>query len=336
MNRYDYVRPDTIADAIAALNSPDARALAGGTNLVDLMKYDVAHPALVVDINGLPLRSLDFSDGELRVGALVSNSELAWHPEIRARWPLLSSAILAGASPQLRNAATTGGNLLQRTRCYYFYNPSTACNKRQPGSGCSAIGGVTRIHAILGASDQCIAVHPSDMCVAMAALDATVDIDGPDGRRSIPFSGFHRLPGNEPERDNTLKQGELITSVTIPAPEFGAHHTYLKLRDRLSYAFALVSVAAALQLENGLIKEARIALGGVAHKPWRDVDAERSLRGEAAETPVFENVAERILRDAKGQGGNDFKIALARRAIVRALEQAAAGMPQGQAEKSIQ
>lgn len=336
MNRYDYVRPDTIADAIAALNSPDARALAGGTNLVDLMKYDVARPALVVDINRLPLRSIDISDGELRVGALVSNSELAWHPEIRARWPLLSSAILAGASPQLRNAATTGGNLLQRTRCYYFYDPSTACNKRKPGSGCSAIGGVNRIHAILGASEKCIAVHPSDMCVAMAALDATVDVDGPEGRRSIPFSGFHRLPGNEPERDNTLKQGELITSVTIPAPEFGAHHTYLKLRDRLSYAFALVSVAAALQVENGLIKDARIALGGVAHKPWRDVDAERSLRGEAADTPVFETAAERILRGAKGQGGNDFKIDLARRAIIRALEQAAAGRPQDQADKSIQ
>lgn len=336
MNRYDYVRPDTIADAIAALNSPDARALAGGTNLVDLMKYDVARPALVVDINRLPLRSIDISDGELRVGALVSNSELAWHPEIRARWPLLSSAILAGASPQLRNAATTGGNLLQRTRCYYFYDPSTACNKRKPGSGCSAIGGVNRIHAILGASEKCIAVHPSDMCVAMAALDATVDVDGPEGRRSIPFSGFHRLPGNEPERDNTLKQGELITSVTIPAPEFGAHHTYLKLRDRLSYAFALVSVAAALQVENGLIKDARIALGGVAHKPWRDVDAERSLRGEAADTPVFETAAERILRGAKGQGGNDFKIDLARRAIIRALERAAAGRPQDQADKSIQ
>lgn len=336
MNRYDYVRPDTIADAIAALNSPDARALAGGTNLVDLMKYDVARPALVVDINRLPLRSIDISDGELRVGALVSNSELAWHPEIRARWPLLSSAILAGASPQLRNAATTGGNLLQRTRCYYFYDPSTACNKRKPGSGCSAIGGVNRIHAILGASEKCIAVHPSDMCVAMAALDATVDVDGPEGRRSIPFSGFHRLPGNEPERDNTLKQGELITSVTIPAPEFGAHHTYLKLRDRLSYAFALVSVAAALQVENGLIKDARIALGGVAHKPWRDVDAERSLRGEAADTTVFETAAERILRGAKGQGGNDFKIDLARRAIIRALERAAAGRPQDQADKSIQ
>jgi len=336
MNRYDYVRPDTVADAIAALNSPGARALAGGTNLVDLMKYNVAAPERVVDINRLPLKSIEIADGELRVGALVSNSELAWHPDIRERWPLLSSAILAGASPQLRNAATTGGNLLQRTRCYYFYDPSTACNKRAPGSGCSAIGGVNRIHAILGASDTCIAAHPSDMCVALAALDAAVEVEGPQGRRTIPFSGFHRLPGSEPERDNTLKLGELITAVTIPEPDFGIHHTYLKIRDRLSYAFALVSVAAALRIEDGVISDARIALGGVAHKPWRDFDAEQSLRGETAGTGVFGAVATRILRDAKGQGENDFKIDLAHRAIVRALEQAAAGTPQDQANKSIQ
>jgi len=336
MNRYDYVRPDTVADAIAALNSPGARALAGGTNLVDLMKYNVAAPERVVDINRLPLKSIEIADGELRVGALVSNSELAWHPDIRERWPLLSSAILAGASPQLRNAATTGGNLLQRTRCYYFYDPSTACNKRAPGSGCSAIGGVNRIHAILGASDSCIAVHPSDMCVALAALDAAVEVEGPQGRRTTPFSGFHRLPGSEPERDNTLKLGELITKVTIPEPDFGIHHTYLKIRDRLSYAFALVSVAAALRIEDGVIKDARIALGGVAHKPWRDFDAEQSLRGETASTGVFAMVATRILRDAKGQGENDFKIDLAHRAIIRALEQAAAGTPQDQANKSIQ
>lgn len=336
MNRYDYVRPDTVADAIAALNSPGARALAGGTNLVDLMKYNVAAPERVVDINRLPLKSIEIADGELRVGTLVSNSELAWHPDIRERWPLLSSAILAGASPQLRNAATTGGNLLQRTRCYYFYDPSTACNKRAPGSGCSAIGGVNRIHAILGASDSCIAVHPSDMCVALAALDAAVEVEGPQGRRTIPFSGFHRLPGSEPERDNTLKLGELITAVTVPEPDFGIHHTYLKIRDRLSYAFALVSVAAALRIEDGVIKDARIALGGVAHKPWRDFDSEQSLRGETAGTGAFAMVATRILRDAKGQGENDFKIDLAHRAIVRALEQAAAGTPQDQANKSIQ
>ncbi len=336
MNRYDYVRPDTIADAIAALNSPGARALAGGTNLVDLMKYNVAAPERVVDINRLPLKSIEVADGSLRIGALVSNSELAWHPDIRERWPLLSSAILAGASPQLRNAATTGGNLLQRTRCYYFYDPSTACNKRAPGSGCSAIGGVNRIHAILGASDDCIAVHPSDMCVALAALDASVEVEGPQGRRTIPFADFHRLPGNEPDRDNTMTFGELITAVTIPEPGFGSHHTYLKIRDRLSYAFALVSVAAGLRIEDGTIRDARIALGGVAHKPWRDGEAEQLLRGQPAEPGVFETVAKRILRDAKGQGENDFKIDLAGRAIIRALEQAAAGTPQDQADKSIQ
>ncbi len=336
MNRYDYVRPDTIADAIKALSNPEARALAGGTNLVDLMKSDVARPAVVVDINRLPLKAIDVSDDSLRVGALVSNSDLAWHPDVQARWPLLSSAILAGASPQLRNAATTGGNLLQRTRCYYFYDPSTACNKRAPGSGCSAIGGVNRIHAILGASSDCIAVHPSDMCVALAALDATVEVDGPQGQRELAFTDFHRLPDNEPERDNNLQQGDLITAVTVPAPQFGKHFTYLKLRDRLSYAFALVSVAAGLQIENGTIKDARIAVGGVAHKPWRDTEAEQSLRGQAAETRVFEAVAQRILRDAKGQGENDFKIELATRAIVRALGQAAAGTPQNQSDKVIQ
>lgn len=336
MNRYDYVRPDTIADAIKALSNPEARALAGGTNLVDLMKSDVARPAVVVDINRLPLKAIEVSEDSLRVGALVSNSDLAWHPDVQARWPLLSSAILAGASPQLRNAATTGGNLLQRTRCYYFYDPSTACNKRAPGSGCSAIGGVNRIHAILGASSDCIAVHPSDMCVALAALDATVEVDGPQGQREIAFTDFHRLPDNEPERDNNLQQGDLITAVTVPAPQFGKHFTYLKLRDRLSYAFALVSVAAGLQIENGTIKAARIALGGVAHKPWRDTEAEQSLRGQAAETRVFEAVAQRILRDAKGQGENDFKIELATRAIVRALGQAAAGTPQNQSDKVIQ
>jgi len=337
MNRFEYVRPDTVADAIAALNSPMSRALAGGTNIVDLMKYDVARPARLVDINRLPLKTVEIAeDGSLRVGALVTNSALAWHPEVQKRWPLLSSALLAGASPQLRNAATTGGNLLQRTRCYYFYDPSTACNKRQPGSGCSAIGGVNRIHAILGASDKCIAVHPSDMCVALAALDASVEVEGSAGKRSIPMSAFHRLPGDEPERDNTLKPGELVTAVVIPESDMGVHHTYLKLRDRLSYAFALVSVAAVLRVEDGTIAEARIALGGVAHRPWRDFDAEHSLRGQRADTASFRSVADAILRTAHGQGENDFKIDLAGRAIVRALQQAAAGTPQDQADKDIQ
>jgi xanthine dehydrogenase YagS FAD-binding subunit len=336
MNRFDYVRADTIADALGALAVPGARALAGGTNLVDLMKYDVAKPSLIVDINRLPLRQIEqAADGGLTIGALVTNSELAWEPRVVKSYPLLASAILAGASPQLRNAATTGGNLLQRTRCYYFYDPSTPCNKREPNSGCSAIGGVNRIHAILGASDACIAVHPSDMCVALSALDAVVNVEGPEGKRSIAFTDFHRLPGNEPQYDNTMRHGELIVSISLPPADFGRHHSYLKVRDRLSYAFALVSVAAALKVENGRIGEARVALGGVAHKPWRDLDAEQGLKGQAPDDAAFAAVAKRLLRHAKGQGANDFKIELARRTIVRALRQAAAGTPQQQSDKSI-
>ena len=336
MNRFEYVRPDTVADAVKALAGGDARALAGGTNLVDLMKYDVARPSRVVDINHLPLRQIEPApDGGLTIGALVTNSELAWDRRITTHYPLLASAILAGASPQLRNAATTGGNLLQRTRCYYFYDPSTACNKREPGSGCSAIGGVNRIHAILGASDSCIAVHPSDMCVALAALEAVVNVEGKDGKRSIPFSAFHRLPGSEPQHDNTMLQGELITSITLPASDFGSNHTYLKVRDRLSYAFALVSVAAALKLEGGEIRTARVALGGVAHKPWRDPDAEQALQGQPPAEAAFAQFADQILRQARGQGENDFKIELARRTMIRALRQAAAGTPQKQSDKFV-
>ena len=336
MNRFEYVRPDTVAHAVKALADRDARALAGGTNLVDLMKYEVTRPSRVVDINHLPLRQIEPApDGGLTIGALVTNSELAWDPRITKRYPLLASAILAGASPQLRNAATTGGNLLQRTRCYYFYDPSTACNKREPGSGCSAIGGVNRIHAILGASDGCIAVHPSDMCVALAALEAVVNVEGKDGKRSIPFSAFHRLPGSEPQHDNTMLQGELITSITLPASDFGSNHTYLKVRDRLSYAFALVSVAAALKLEGGEIRTARVALGGVAHKPWRDPDAEQALSGRPPDDAAFAQFADQILRQARGQGENDFKIELARRTMIRALRQAAAGTPQKQSDKFV-
>jgi xanthine dehydrogenase YagS FAD-binding subunit len=336
VNRFDYIRPDTIADAIQALSAPGTRALAGGTNLVDLMKYDVAHPSRLVDINRLPMKAMDtLPDGSLRIGALVTNSAVAWDDGVRGAQPLLSSAILAGASPQLRNAATTGGNLLQRTRCYYFYDPSTPCNKREPGSGCSAIGGVTRIHAILGASDSCIATHPSDMCVALAALDASIDVEGPDGKRSIAMADFHRLPGDAPQYDNTMKAGELITSVTVPKFGFGSNHTYLKIRDRLSYAFALVSVGAAIEVQDGAIADIRVALGGVAHKPWRDRDAETRIKGQRADAATFTRFAEDVLRDAKGQGENDFKIGLARRVIVRALEQAAAGKPQDQADKSL-
>lgn len=336
MNRFEYIRAESVADAIRALAAPDAQPLAGGTNLVDLMKYDVARPARVVDINRLPLGRIEETPaGGLKIGALVSNSDLAWDQRIVKRYPLLASAILAGASAQLRNAATAGGNLRQRTRCYYFYDPSTACNKRQPGSGCSAIDGLNRIHAILGASDHCIAVHPSDMCVGLAALDAIVHLEGPEGRRTLPFGEFHRLPGDRPQHDNTMRAGELIIAVELPASDFGRNHTYLKIRDRLSYAFALVSVAAALRIEGGKIAEARVALGGVAHKPWRDRDAEQSLSGRAADDAAFADCAKAILRGASGRGQNDFKIELARRTIVRALRQAAAGTPQDQADKVV-
>lgn len=336
MIRFDYQRPAATAEAIAAGRADHAAYLAGGTNLVDLMKENVARPLQVIDINHLPLGKIEGrEDGGLRLGALATNADTAYHPEVQARYPLLASAILAGASPQLRNAATNGGNLNQRTRCYYFYDVHTPCNKRNPGEGCGAIGGVNRIHAILGASDQCIATHPSDMCVALAALEAQVQVSGPDGERAIPFADYHRLPGDEPWRDNTLRPGELVTAIDLPAEDFASHYTYLKLRDRLSYAFALVSVAVALKLEDGEIAEARVALGGVSHKPWRVPEAERLLRGERPGADAFRAVAEAILKGARGQGENDFKIGLARRAIVRALGQAAAGTPQSQTDKRI-
>ncbi len=248
---------------------------------------------------------------------------------------MLSSAILAGASAQLRNMASTGGNLLQRTRCYYFYDTATPCNKRNPGSGCSALHGLNRVHAILGASETCVATHPSDMCVALAALEATVIAEGPDGERRIAFGDFHRLPGDSPDRDTNLDANELITALELPATGFGKHYTYLKIRDRLSYAFALVSVAAALEIDGGIIKEARLVLGGVAHKPWRNEAAEAALAGQAPGEAAFRQAAEIVLRDAKGLAHNAFKIELARRAIVRALTQAANGTPQMQADKRI-
>jgi len=247
-----------------------AKFIAGGTNLIDLMKDDVERPSRLIDISRLPLKSVEeTSDGGLRIGALVPNSDLAWHPLIGQRYPLLSSAILAGASQQLRNMASTGGNLLQRTRCFYFYDTATPCNKREPGSGCSAIDGINRISAILGTSEACIATHPSDMCVALAALEARVHVAGPNGERVIAFNDFHRLPGNTPELDTNLQPNEVVIAVELPAQGFAKNHSYLKIRDRLSYAFALVSVAAALELEGGTIRQARLALGGVAHKPLR-------------------------------------------------------------------
>jgi len=338
MRHFSYTRAESVSEAVAALAAnPEAKVLAGGTNLVDLMKYNVMRPAAIVDINRLPLKQIeDLPNGGLRIGALVSNTTVAYDERVKERYPLLSSAILAGASPQLRNAATTGGNLLQRTRCYYFYDPSTPCNKREPGSGCSAIGGVNRIHAILGASESCIATHPSDMCVALAALSAVVEVEGPQGKRDIPFADFHRLPGDRPESDNTLAQGEMVVAVRLEGNHFAGHHTYLKLRDRLSYAFALVSVAAAMEVADGKIVEIRVALGGVAHKPWRDMLAEAEFAGQPAEDVTFRRIAQRLLTGAKGQGENDFKIPLAEKVIVRALRQAAAGRPQDQSVKAIQ
>src|SRR5262249_33048558 len=272
---------------------------------------NVARPSRLIDITHLPLdRIEETKDGGLRIGALVPNSDLAYHPQIEARYPLLASAILAGASPQLRNMASTGGNLLQRTRCMYFYDTTTPCNKRTPGSGCSALEGINRMHAILGASPHCIATHPSDLCVALAALEARVLATGSDGERSIAFADFHRLPEDTPEIDTTLEPDEIITAIELPPKGFARNYTYLKIRDRLSYAFALVSIAVGLEIEGGRIKEARLALGGVAHKPWRDREAEAQLIGAPATRESFRRAAATVLRDARGFGHNDFKIEL--------------------------
>jgi xanthine dehydrogenase YagS FAD-binding subunit len=337
MINFHYARATDVADAVRQIAAdPTAKLIAGGTNLIDLMKEDVERPSRLIDISRLPLKSVEeTANGGLRIGALVPNSDLAYHPLIAQRYPMLASAILAGASPQLRNMASTGGNLLQRTRCYYFYDIATPCNKRDPGSGCSAIAGLNRMHAILGTSETCIATHPSDMCVALAALGAKVHVAGPAGARAIAFSDFHRLPGNTPQRDTNLQPNEIVTAVELPARGFAANYSYLKIRDRLSYAFALVSVATGLELEAGTIKDARLALGGVAHKPWRDPSVEAALRGQAANQSNFTRAADLMLRDAKGFEHNAFKIDLARRAILRALTQAAAGTPQSQSNKKI-
>lgn len=336
MNRFDYARAGSVSEAVQMATQAGTAFLAGGTNLVDLMKENVARPVGIVDINRLPLAAIeDIPGGGLRLGALATNADTAYDRRVEQCYPLLASAILAGASPQLRNAATNGGNLNQRTRCYYFYDVATACNKRVPGSGCGAIGGVNRIHAILGASEACIATHPSDMCVALAALGATVRVIGPAGERTIGFDDYHRLPGDDPSRDNTLQPGELVTAVDLPDEGFAANYSYLKLRDRLSYAFALVSVAAALRIEDGVITEARVALGGVAHKPWRKPAAEVMLRGKAASHDAFFAAAGELLQGAVGQGENDFKIELARKAVVRALRQAAEATPQSQTDKRV-
>jgi xanthine dehydrogenase YagS FAD-binding subunit len=337
MINFQYTRASNVAEAVQQIaRDPYAKIIAGGTNLLDLMKENVERPSALVDISRLPLKSIDeTSGGSVRIGALVANSDVADHPLIERRYPLLSSAIRAGASQQLRNMASTGGNLLQRTRCLYFYDTVTPCNKREPGSGCSAITGINRMHAILGASEACIATHPSDMCVALALLEATVHVAGPAGERPIAFADFHRLPGDTPQRDTNLRPDEIIIAIELPALGFATNYTYLKIRDRTSYAFALVSVAVGLELEGRLVKQARFALGGVAHKPWRDRAAEAALREQRPNEWAFQRAADVLLHDAKGRAHNSFKIDLARRAIVRALTQAANATPQSQSDKRI-
>jgi xanthine dehydrogenase YagS FAD-binding subunit len=318
---FHFVSAADEAAAIAA--GANARYLAGGTTLVDLMKLHVEHPATLVDINSLRLSTIEaLPDGGVRVGALVRNSDMAHHELIRDRYPLLSRAILAGASAQIRNMATTGGNLLQRTRCYYFRDTVMPCNKRTPGSGCGAIDGYNRIHAVLGTSDHCIATHPSDMCVALAALDATVRVRGPHSDRAIAFQDFHLLPGDHPEREHALAPGELVVAVDIPALPFATRSVYLKVRDRASYAFALASAAVALDVDNGMIRDARVALGGIATKPWRSREAERVLTGRRAGVETYRAAADAALAGAMPRRDNAFKIELAKRVLVRALTRA--------------
>ena len=331
MNTFDYVRPATVQDAVAAASAPGAAYLAAGTNLLDLMKGGVTRPSRLVDISHLPdLDQIEnLSDGGVRIGALVRNADLAQDRTFARRFPAVAEALLSGASAQLRNAATVGGNLLQRTRCAYFYDVASACNKRAPGAGCDARGGDNRLHAVMGWSESCIATHPSDFCVPLVALDAIVEIEGKTGRREIPLDMFHRLPGNAPERESVLEPGEMIVAVRLPADalKFAAHARYLKIRERTSYAFAVVSAAAALRVENDTIVEARLALGGVAMKPWRAREAERILGGARANAAVFARAAEAALAQAKPSGDNSFKIELARRIVVRALTLATAGTP---------
>jgi xanthine dehydrogenase YagS FAD-binding subunit len=322
MRPFSYRRPQTVDEAIQNYGqAQETRFIGGGTNLLDLMKMGVERPAHLVDISRLPLTKIEEHENGVRIGALVSNTDAANHALIRTRYPVLSEAILAGASQQLRNMATMGGNLLQRTRCYYFYDPSYAeCNKRVPGSGCAAINGYNRIHAILGQSPDCIAVHPSDMCVALLALDAVVQVKGPKGERQIPMAEFHRLPGNTPQIDTNLQPGELITAIDLPAIPYAKRSRYLKIRDRHSYAFALVSVAAVMDVDDdGSIRHARIALGGVAHTPWRALKAEKALLKKKPDEDTLRAAAEAELEDAHGYEYNRFKIELARRAIVRAV-----------------
>jgi xanthine dehydrogenase YagS FAD-binding subunit len=331
MKTFDYVRPTTVREAVAAASEQGAAYLAAGTNLLDLMKGGVTRPSRLVDISRLPDldRIEDLADGSVRIGALVRNADLAHDRNFVRRFPAVAEALLSGASAQLRNAATVGGNLLQRTRCAYFYDTASACNKRDSGSGCDARGGDNRLHAVLGWSESCIATHPSDFCVPLVALDAVVEIEGKAGRREVPLETFYRLPGNAPERETLLEPGEMIVAVRLPANavRFAAHARYLKIRERTSYAFAVVSAAAALRFEGGTIAEARLALGGVAMRPWRAREAEQILAGAKADGSLFRRAAEAALVAAKPSGDNGFKIELARRIVVRAFTLAASGTP---------
>jgi xanthine dehydrogenase YagS FAD-binding subunit len=332
MKNFDYVRPATVREAVSAAAEPGAAFLAAGTNLLDLMKGGVTKPDRLVDITHLPGldRIEDLADGSVRIGALVRNADLAHDHGFAQRFPAVAEALLSGASAQLRNAATVGGNLLQRTRCAYFYDPASTCNKRNPGSGCDARGGDNRLHAILGWSASCIATHPSDFCVALVALDAVVEIEGKKERREIPLEAFHRLPGDRPDRETVLEPDEMIVAVRLPAEavRFAAHARYLKVRDRTSYAFAIVSAAAALQIEKGVVAQARVAMGGVALKPWRAREAEQILIGARPDSALFARAATAALADAKPSGDDAFKIELARRVVTRALALAAAGTPE--------
>ena len=325
MTPFTYLSAEGEAAALKAGSTAGVAFIAGGTGMVDLMRLGVENPLRLVDLNRLPWRAIEKTrDGGLFVGALVKNSDLAWHPEVRARFPVLSEALLAGASPQLRNMASVGGNLLQRTRCAYFRDVGiSACNKRVPGSGCAALdGGFVRMHAVLGGSDHCIAAHPSDMCVALVALDAVVHVRGPQGDRSVPVGDFHLLPGAHPETETVVAHGELVTGVTLPGAAFAARSAYVKARDRASYAFALAAAAVAIHLEGNVIRDARVALGGVATKPWRSKEAEQALTGQPVQTAVFERAAAAAMQGASPRPGNEFKVALAQRVLVRALERA--------------
>lgn len=322
MINFEFVRTSTVKNAVAALvKTPTAQFIAGGTNLVDLMKKGVTAPDRLIDINALPLKEILSDTKGVLIGALALNSDVAENETIKSKLPLLAMALNAGASAQLRNMATVGGNMMQRTRCSYFYDTALPCNKRQPGSGCGAKEGFNRMHAIFGTSDKCIAVHPSDMCVALAALDAAVHVSGPKGDRKIAFANFHRLPGDTPQLDNTLQKGELITAVHIPAGTFNRNH-YLKIRDRASYAFALVSVAVALRVDGNVIRSAKLAMGGVAHKPWRLTEAEKFLLNKPATKENFVAAANMAMKGAKGYGHNNFKIKMGNVAIVEALVKA--------------